>query len=295
MQETPSYYAIIPADVRYTNIPAQAKLLYGELTTLTNKTGYCWATNQYFAKLYGLTEISISRLLKNLEENGYIRQEYDNTQENKTRRKIYLIGEPYQKCKGEPYQKCKGSLNKNVKPSLNKNVKHNNTRMNNTSEYNKVSKKEVEQMSYNQILKIFFENDTEMQNVMTEYIKMRKLIKKPLTNYGLKLACEKLQKEFKQEERIAIVQQSIMNNWQGLYPLKKSNSQELKDKAREAYIKDVEYKTKPKETAQQRDDRNLKKMLEVGERMLKEWNNDNTGNNQIYETNQNVITDHINT
>ena len=235
MQEQPSYYATIPADVRYADIPAQAKLLYGELTTLTNKMGYCWATNQYFANLYGMTEENISRLLKKLEDKGFIKQEYDFTQDNKSRRKIYLI-------KTEPCQKCQGSLDKNVKASLDKNVKHNNTSMNNTSEY-KVSKKEANQMSYNQIIKTYF-NDKEIQDVITEYIKMRKLIKKPLTNYGLKLACEKLIKEFKQNEWVAVVQQSIMNNWQGLYPLKKSNSQDLKDKAREAYIKDVALKEK---------------------------------------------------
>ena len=48
--------------------------------------------------------------------------------------------------------------------------------------------------------------------------------------------------------------------------------------SKKAYIKDVEYKTKQKETAQQRDDRNLKRLEEIGEEMLKEWNNDNRGN-----------------
>lgn len=236
--EAPNYYAIIPADVRYADIPAQAKLLYGELTTLTNKMGYCWATNQYFANLYGMTEENISRLFKKLEDKSFIKQEYDFTQDNKSRRKIYLI-------KTEPCQKCQGSLDKNVKASLDKNVKHNNTSMNNTSEY-KVSKKEAEQMSYNQIVKNYFQ-DKEMQNTITEFIKMRKLIKKPITNYGLKLICDKLVKDFKQEERIAVVQQSIMNNWQGLYPLKKSNSQELKDKAREIYIQKNQDNSKSEE------------------------------------------------
>ena len=48
----PTYYAIIPADVRYSkNIVPQAKLLYGEITALTNKKGWCWATNKYFFTL----------------------------------------------------------------------------------------------------------------------------------------------------------------------------------------------------------------------------------------------------
>ena len=47
-----NYYAIIPAVVRYDNkLTDKAKLLYGEITCLSNKEGYCFATNNYFANL----------------------------------------------------------------------------------------------------------------------------------------------------------------------------------------------------------------------------------------------------
>jgi predicted HTH transcriptional regulator len=72
--EQKSYYAIIPANVRYDpNLKDKAKLLYGEITALCNERGYCWATNEYFAKLYKVNKTTISRLIRNLIESGYIK------------------------------------------------------------------------------------------------------------------------------------------------------------------------------------------------------------------------------
>jgi hypothetical protein len=77
MCEQPNYYAILPAFVRYDkDLPANARLLYGELTALTNKKGYCFASNNYFAPLYGVTPQAISKWIKILEKKGYIKIEY---------------------------------------------------------------------------------------------------------------------------------------------------------------------------------------------------------------------------
>lgn len=68
-----SYYAVLPANVRYDkNITPNAKLLYAEITALCNDKGYCWAGNAYFAELYGVTKTSISNWISSLQKNGYI-------------------------------------------------------------------------------------------------------------------------------------------------------------------------------------------------------------------------------
>lgn len=84
-----SYYAIIPADVRYNDkLTPNAKLLYGEITALCNEKGYCWATNKYFSDLYKVSEVSISKWVSQLKEQAYLRTETDHD----GKRKIYLIG-----------------------------------------------------------------------------------------------------------------------------------------------------------------------------------------------------------
>lgn len=70
--ESPSYYAVIPANVRYADIPPNAKLLYGELTALCSKEGYCWASNAYFSRLYNVAPTTISEWVRVLCEQGFI-------------------------------------------------------------------------------------------------------------------------------------------------------------------------------------------------------------------------------
>ena len=119
--EKPNYYAIIPANVRYDKrLSANAKLLYGEITALSNKNGICFATNQYFANLYGLSSISISRLIKTLKDNGYISTQITYKKGTNEIDKRYI-------------QICKEGINNFDNTPVNINVKDNNTSTNNTS------------------------------------------------------------------------------------------------------------------------------------------------------------------
>lgn len=125
MTETPSYYGIIPAPVRYCEgLEANAKLLYCEITALSNKHGYCFASNQYFADLFHVHPGSISRLISSLSEHGFLRLEISKTAGNQ--RHIYPLGDMPQKKKKEGginkivnrgyTQKREGGINKIVNP-----------------------------------------------------------------------------------------------------------------------------------------------------------------------------------
>jgi hypothetical protein len=74
----PNYYAIIPAEVRYSKkLTPNAKLLYAEITALCNMNGKCTASTDYFCRLYEVSRVSIQKWLKILEDNNYIKRILD--------------------------------------------------------------------------------------------------------------------------------------------------------------------------------------------------------------------------
>ena len=87
----PTYYAIIPAKVRYSSLKPNAKLLYGEITALSNKLGYCFATNNYFAELYGVNKNTVSRWLTDLKKLGFITIKIERDSNNEITKRIIGI------------------------------------------------------------------------------------------------------------------------------------------------------------------------------------------------------------
>ena len=134
MTEKKSYYAVIPANVRYDEqLSPNAKLLYGEITALCNSEGYCWASNKYFAELYEVTTITISRWINLLIKRGYITSKFiykEGTREI-DKRYIQICSDPINKNDKGYIQNCYDPLNKNVK----ENNTSLNTTLNNTNEY----------------------------------------------------------------------------------------------------------------------------------------------------------------
>lgn len=126
-KENPNYYAIIPSFVRYDkDLTANEKLMYGEITALSNKDGFCWSKNKYFANLYDVTTQTVSRWLKHLEDKEYIHREIIRNEKNQIiKRKIFIT--PINKNVNTSTQKCLDPINKNVKG----NITSNNTTRNN--------------------------------------------------------------------------------------------------------------------------------------------------------------------
>ena len=72
----PSYWAVLPAAVRYDEtLRPNAKLLYAEITALTNVRGYCWISNERLGEYFGISPKTVGSLIQQLGERGYIRVE----------------------------------------------------------------------------------------------------------------------------------------------------------------------------------------------------------------------------
>ena len=75
----------------------------------------------------------------------------------------------------------------------------------------------------------YFDDDS-LNNAFLDFIKMRKEIKKPMTVRAVEMAIKKLTElatlpfgeEMDVELAVKILEQSIFNNWQGLFPLKEN-------------------------------------------------------------------------
>lgn len=148
MEEKPNYYAIIPADVRYDNeLRANEKLLYGEITALAKKSGECWASNNYFAELYGVKPNAIATWIRHLKEKNYIVVDYEYNGKEIKKRTIKIGGIQ----KDNTYsQKDRGGIHKKI-GGYSQKGEENNTSINNTSINNKRNIKE----SFEELWKLY--------------------------------------------------------------------------------------------------------------------------------------------
>ncbi len=162
------------------------------ISSLTAEKGYCYASNNYLAKLFNIDEVSISRKLSKLVSKGYINIDYKRRGAEVVNREIRLT-----KMLTDDLQKNQSTINKNVKDN---NISSNN-----------ISKKET-------LINLVDSIKTHLLNksALLEWLEFKKY------NYQ-KIGVDKLVKmliEYSYENQQKIVDTSIRNNWKGLFDLK---------------------------------------------------------------------------
>ena len=99
----------------------------------------------------------------------------------------------------------------------------------------KKEKPKKQTKSYDEQIAEYTGNE-ELQNALKAFVQMRSFIKKPLTEYGLKLLLNKLSKIGRTDaEKIAIVNRSVEHNWQGFFEIKEETSYQKSSQPEKKY------------------------------------------------------------
>ena len=222
--EKPNFYAILPADVRYDKrLKPMEKILYSEITSLTNKKGYCYAQNSYFAELYEVHKNTISTWITHLVEVGYLRLEinyYEGTKNIKDRR-LY-ISTPINKNIDTPinenvdtYQsKSLDPINENIDTPINENVEDNSKYIN------------------NKFNNIYIFQDEKVRKKFEYFLEQRRIAQKGLSQIQIDIFAQKLYEHSNGniQKAIDILDYSIMGNYPQLYPQRTENGVKSKNK-----------------------------------------------------------------
>jgi len=151
------YYAVIPATVLFNeHLKANAKLLYALVTALSNKEGYCYASNQYLGNKLGVDPHTISRWLADLRKYNLIYVEIlRNEKQEIIQRKIYPNDVPYVLNNTYPYvSKNTKGIDENVKD---KNIKNNNINTHTVVKKNYADRVKLYESEYKQLVEEYGE------------------------------------------------------------------------------------------------------------------------------------------
>ena len=201
----------------------QEKIILVEIDSYDDGQVGCFATNKHFVNNFGINSSRISQIIQSLQRKNYITITYDFNGKEIIKRYLHINRPPYPPKDG--MSKINIGMLKNEmgvcqfdKGGYVKKLKDNNTNINNTNINNKEERKK--ETNYDKIINSMVE-DEEVKNSIYEFIKMRKLIKKPMTDRALTMLINKLEKLSSDKDiQIKILEKSILKNWTDIYELK---------------------------------------------------------------------------
>ena len=99
------YYAVIPATILFNkDLKPNEKLLYAIITILSNKEGYCFASNAYLSSLLNAQPHTISKWVSHLKECGFVCLDMVKNEKGEIiQRRIYPNDTPYTINRTYPY------------------------------------------------------------------------------------------------------------------------------------------------------------------------------------------------
>lgn len=150
--------------------------------------------------------------LGKIQNNGKYIENIEKLKQKREEKRLKKIGEKISPIKktGEKFSPIKAEKGKKFPPS--------NTEYNSNTEYIKKEKKK--KSNFDKTIENYTDSE-ELREAILEFIKFRKGIKSSLTDRALTLLLRNLDKFAKNDnEKIEIINQSILNGWKGIFPLK---------------------------------------------------------------------------
>ena len=210
-------YTVIDNEIIRADLKATQKIVLITILSYHNKErGYSYPSHSDLMRDCCIKDKNtLIKAIKDLEALGYLRKEtikgvgnryyIEEVGENKTTEKISSVKNPTGGVWKTQLEVCEKPNTINTKT---------NTKINTNN------KKEKEKTNIDKIINTYTENNS-LVEAIKDFIKMRKTIKKPITDRGLKMILNKLDQYGNDDlEKIEILENSIVNCWQGVFELK---------------------------------------------------------------------------
>lgn len=167
-----------------------------------------YGTKGYLAEWCGATKGTVGNCLKSLVEKGYVERR------ERVERGQAIVEYRATKNVGEGYKICEGGTQIFEDPQIDF------VGNNNITEQPKDKAKDIN-ASHKKAIESYTDDET-LRDALFEFIRMRKLIRAPMTDRALSGMLAKLSKlSNSTEERVAILERSIENSWRGIFELPK--------------------------------------------------------------------------
>ena len=212
-------YGTIPKSVMQDqDLSIAAKAVYSYFCSFTGSGDVCFPSRKKICYDLGIANNSLSKYINELRRNGYL--DVEQVKENgRFSHNIYTLPDVKLPC-------TKNCDTENLGDG-NLHTNNNSSKTNIPSKKNKEEKDAEEQLLMVCSLlgkygySLFQPKVSELQTALISFVEFRKGIKKPMTSLAVDLLIKKLQDMTPDvEEQIEIINQSILNGWQGIFPLK---------------------------------------------------------------------------
>lgn len=179
------------------------KGILAEIDSLDMSDSGCFASNKYIADFCQCSERTVTSAISKMVELGYLESKLSNGGQRILRSRLAKFARQGRK-------NCEAGS---------QNLRHSNT-SNKTNNNTESKKKESKKAGYETLLSEI--KDESLKQAFCEYIKMRTLIKAPMTDRALQMLITKVQtlepdSVARQKE---LLETAILNNWKSVYPLR---------------------------------------------------------------------------